>query len=135
MKKALLLFAVALMVVSCRDTEIGTNMKTINLVANPGDWTVNVDQNGQNRFYSCHFPMPEINSIVFNYGSVSTYFLDNTLQQPLPYVRHYQDINAFWTKTIDYDYSIGGMNIYVTNSDFAVDPPTTTMNFRVVVMW
>jgi hypothetical protein len=143
MKKALLLFAVALFVVSCQGPVgpegpqgYGTNWKIISLIANPNDWTEHVDQNSQNRYYSCHFSTPEINTMVFNDGSVSTYFLDNAVQQPLPYVRHYQDTNgAFWTKTIDYDFSIGSMNIYVTNSDFAVDPPTTTMNFRVVLMW
>ena len=142
MKKLILLSLVAIFVVSCQGPVgpegpqgAGTNWKIINLVANKTDWVENVDNNKQNRFYFCHFSMPEITSSVFNDGAVITYFLDNNVQQPLPYVRHFQNTSgAFWTRTIDFDYTAGGMNVYVTNSDFNVDPPAT-MNFRAVLTW
>ena len=144
MKKTLLLFAVALFVVSCQGPAgpegpqgPGTNWKVINLVANQSNWQENLDENGLNRFYSCHFTMPEITSTVFNDGSVAGYYLNDitTVQQPLPYVLHLQDTKGhFWTRTIDFDYSVGGMNVYVTNSDFVVDPPGI-MNFRVALTW
>ena len=81
--------------------------------------------------------MPEINSVVFSDGAVIVYYLDsNNVQQPLPYVRHYQNSDGtVWTQTIDFDYSNGDMNIYVTNSNFAPISPTVDMNFRVVLMW
>lgn len=147
MKKILLLFAVALFVVSCQGPAgpegpeglqgYGTNWKIINLVANESNWQENLDENGLNRFYSCHFTIPEITSTVFNDGSVAGYYLNDisTVQQPLPYVLHLQDAKGhFWTRTIDFDYSVGSMNVYVTNSDFVVDPPGK-MTFRVALTW
>ena len=79
--------------------------------------------------------MPEITSFVYNSGTVLGYAVINDAQESLPYVRHYQDAaGAFWTRTVDFDYSVGGINVYVTNSDFVVDQPGD-MNFRIVLMW
>ena len=143
MKKTLFLFLIALSVISCQGPVgpegpqgYGTNWKIINLVANSSDWVENVDPAGLNRYYSTHFSMPEIDSNVFNNGTVLSYIMiNNSTQENLPYVRHFQNAaGAFWTQTIDYDYSVGSLNVYVTNSDFVSDPPAT-MNFRVVLMW
>ena len=143
MKKTLFLFLIALSVISCQGPVgpegpqgYGTNWKIINLVANSSDWVENVDPAGLNRYYSTHFSMPEIDSNVFNNGTVLSYIMiNNSTQENLPYVRHFQNAaGAFWTQTIDYDYSVGSLNVYVTNSDFVSDPPVA-MNFRVVLMW
>jgi hypothetical protein len=56
-----------------------------------------------------------------------------TAQQNLPYVQQQNTSGAAWTQTIDFDYSEGGINVYVTNSNSASNPPTA-MNFRVVIM-
>lgn len=141
MRKILLLFAIALFAVSCEGPMgpegpqgYGTNWKIVNLVAN-GGWTENLDENGINRFYSCHFNVPDITSTVYSEGSVISYILIDNTQQVLPYVRHYENTKgAMWTRTIDFDYSVGGVNVYVTSSDFAVDPPDA-MSFRLVLMW
>lgn len=142
MKKIYLFIAVVLLFTSCQGPVgpqgpqgYGTNWKIINLVATSSDWKVNVDKDGLNRYYSAHFTMPEITSFVYTDGTVLAYSVDNGVQNSLPYVRHYQDTaGALWTKTVDFDYSVGGVNVYVTNSDFAVDPPAA-MNFRIVLMW
>lgn len=142
MKKISFLLLVTLILVSCQGPQgvegpqgYGTNWKIINLVGAQKDWVQNLDDNGLNRYYSCNYNMPEINSTVFNDGNVTVYYVENGVQQPLPYVRHFQNTAGnFWTRTIDYDYSVGKLNIYVTNSDFAVDAPAT-MNFRAVLMW
>ena len=135
MKKLLLFIVVTLTFVACRDSkEIQFN--SINLSVKNSDWVENVDNQGLNRYYSCHFNMPEISSTVFNSGSVIAYIIVNnsTSQQNLPYVRHFENAKGvLWTQTIDFDYSEGRINIYVTNSDFAVDPPSA-MDFRVVVL-
>ena len=136
MKKTLLLFVIALLIVSCDDKSKDIQMTNVDLIANSSDWVVNVDLDGLNRFYSCHFNMPEITSGVFNNGMVTAYIvLDNpTAQETLPFVRHFQNTAGnLWTQTIDFDYVVGGINVYVTNSDFAVDPPAT-LKFRVVVL-
>lgn len=39
-----------------------------------------------------------------------------------------------WTRTVDYEYLPGKLNIYVTNSDFFQTQPET-MTFRVVLIW
>jgi hypothetical protein len=142
MKKTFLFIAIAFIFASCQGPigpegpqGAGTNWKIINLVANSTDWIAKTDNAGLNRYYSCHFSMPEITSFVFTDGTVLGYSVDNGVQNSLPYVRHYQNAsNNFWTRTIDFDYSVGGVNVYVTNSDFVVDPPPA-MNFRIVLMW
>jgi len=141
MKKTFYLFLVALFVVSCQGPvgpegpQGGTNTKIINLVAASGDWIETLDGNGLNRYYYAHFSMPEITSTIFSDGSVSSYLVIDGVQQSLPTVRHYQNADgSSWTQTIDFDYSIGGINVYVTNSDFKPNPPAA-MNFRTVIMW
>lgn len=142
MKKIILLFVVALIVASCQGPigpegpqGYGTNWKIINLVATQSDWVENLDKDGINRYYSCNFSIPEITSEVYNNGSVNAYMLIDNTQQTLPFVRHFEDINKnLWTRTIDFDFTKGGMNFYVTISDFNAEPPGT-MNFRVVLMW
>jgi len=136
MKKTLLLFLIPLFIVSCNDDSSKDIQPTpINLVAKSTDWESNADTNNLNMYYTVHFNMPEITQGVFNNGVVNAYImLDNpTAQETLPYVRHFQNsAGKLWTQTIDFDYSPGGINVYVTNSSFAVDPPAA-MNFRVVV--
>ena len=139
MKKILFFISIVLFLVSCNDSEepqgYGTNWKIINLVVTQNDWVENFDNDGINRYYSSHFSMPEITSTVYNDGSVNAYVLIDNTQQVLPYVRHFEDKpGALWTRTVDYNFTQGGMNIFVTNSDFISDPPGT-MSFRIVLMW
>lgn len=138
-KTLLLLFVISLFVVSCQGPigqegpQGGTNTKIINLVANSTDWVNNPDPNG--KYYSVHYPMSEITPAIFNDGAVIVYYLDDSnVQQPLPYVRHFQNTAGNFTRTVDFDYSLGNVNVYVTNSDFAIDPPIA-MKFRVVILW
>ena len=80
--------------------------------------------------------MPEITPFVYNSGTVVTYTVLGNSQQTLPYVRHYENaLGNLWTQTVDYSFSKGGLDIYVTNSDFYnVDNPAS-MKFRVVLMY
>jgi len=135
MKKLLLILFIATLAVSCDDDSNDVKWKIVNLVVDQKDWVVNTDNDGLNKFYSYQFSMPEISPAIYNTGSLTTYVVLDNAQQSLPYVRHYEDANgAMWTRTVDCDYSVNQMNIYVTNSDFADDAPGT-MNFRVVLMW
>ena len=137
MKKLFLILAIALAVISCRDSvsdELDTK-QIISLKVNSSDWVENIDNAGLNRFYSYHFPINEINSNIYNNGAVVGYIELDGRQQALPYVRHFENSNGtMWTRTVDFDYLKGGVNIYVTNSDFVSDPPET-MNFRIVLIW
>ncbi len=135
MKKLLFIFMVAILAVSCTDEPASVQWKVIDLQVPQNKWVLNKDADGLNNYYSCHFTMPEITSIVYNSGTILTYIvLDNT-QQTLPYVRHFENTAGnLWTRTVDCDFGVGGMNIYVTNSDFFDENPGT-MNFRVVLMY
>ena len=135
MKKILLFLFIATLTISCDDDSIDLQSKFVNIVVKQNDWVVNTDADGLNKFYSCKLDMPEISSLIFNSGSLFTYVVLDNAQQVLPYVRHYENKNGdIWTRTVDCDYSVKNMTIYVTNSDFADDIPGT-MNFRVVLMW
>lgn len=135
MKKILLFLFIAALTASCTEDTNDVQWKIVNLVVKQNDWKLNTDADGLNKFYSYKFAMPEISPAIFNTGSLSTYVVLDNAQQALPYVRHYEDKNgSLWTRTVDCDYAINEMNIYVTNSDFADDIPGT-MNFRVVLMW
>ena len=135
MKKIFFLLLITFAIVSCQDSSKDIQYKSIDLSVASSNWIENVDATGLNRYYTCHFNMPEITSSVFNSGSVVGYIVLNnpTAQQNLPYVQQQNTSGAPWAQTIDFDYSEGGINIYVTNSNSASNPPTA-MNFRVVIM-
>lgn len=145
MKKTLLLVVITLFLASCGGPMgpqgpagydgANTNWKIVDLVVNSSDWVENVDAFSRNRYYSCHFNMPEISSFIFSSGSVNTYIKIDNKQQPLPYVRHFENAQLImWTRTVDYEFLVGGLNVFVTNSDFLQQTPET-MRFRVVLMW
>jgi len=137
MKRLLLFFAVATMLASCtlNDTK-DTNV--VNLTVRAADWVRHTDIDGLNLYYSYTFDMPEITHDVFANGSVQTYYViynaQNVpyVQEVLPYVRHFENNKgALWTRTVDCEYSVGSMTIFVTNSDFLDEIPPL-MDFRVV---
>ena len=91
MKKLFLILAIALAVISCRDS-VSDQLDTkqiISLKVNSSDWVENTDNAGLNRFYSYHFPVNEINSNIYNNGAVVGYIELDDMQQALPYVRHF----------------------------------------------
>ena len=102
---------------------------------NSNDWVENTDSEGLNRYYSASFNMPEITSTVYDWGNVNAYITFDQALQVLPYVRHFENNEGvMWTRTVDYEYLPGKLNIYVTNSDFFQTQPET-MKFRVVLIW
>lgn len=136
MKKIILLFSVLLFLVSCENNVYDqTNIKVINLQVNSNQWVENTDADGLNRYYAASFTMPEITSDVYDLGSVNAYITFDNAQQLLPYVRHFENKEGImWTRTVDYEFMPGKLNLYVTNSDFFQDQPDV-MNFRVVLIW
>jgi len=146
MRKAILLFFVAVLAAACegpmgppgRDGEPGldganTNWKIIDIDVLSRQWQVDIDANG-NRFYFAQFNVPELTQFIYDNGTVLAYYELNGVQQPLPYTRHNGDNGYYWTRTIDFEFTTKSMTFYVTDSDFADDPPPT-IYFRVVLLW
>ncbi|HNX88631.1 MAG TPA: hypothetical protein PKH58_06090 [Paludibacteraceae bacterium] len=137
MKKVLLLpFLIGFIFTSCEPVPEDLTTKVIyNFSINSKEWQVHTDAAGLNRYYSCSLPVSNLNSNVYDDGAVIAYIVMDGYQQVLPYIRHYENSNGErWTRTVDFDFSDGAVNFYITNSDFAVDPPGN-MDFRVVLMW
>lgn len=133
MKKALFLLLAIPLLVSCEINQTN-NTQVINVAVRQSDWQASVDTDGSNLFYYCTVSMPEITSYVYTNGMVNAYYIFNEGQQMLPYVRHFEVLNPYytWTRTVDFEYAAGTLTLYATRSDFVVDPPPA-MNFRIVV--
>lgn len=113
----------------------GTNWKIVDLAVDSLDWKESKDNAGLNRYYTVNLSVPEITSTIYNDGLVIAYTEFGNTQQVLPYVRHFQDsAGNMWTRTVDFDFQANNVSFYTTNSDFAIDPPTS-MHFRLVLMW
>lgn len=136
MKKAFLLFMAAVLLLSCDESypEDLTTKQTISLKVNANDWTEYIGNSGE-RYYYCFVRINEITSTIYERGGVMAYIDFDDRQQALPYVRHMRNsAGNMWTRTIDYDVTRDGVTFYVTNSDFAIDPPGT-MYFKVLLIW
>lgn len=134
MKKLFFLIATAFILLSCENDYQGTSMKVINLSARATDWKEDFDNNNL-RYYYCTFNVPEINTLIANSGEVLSYIKLNNAQQILPYTRHFANTSGnLWTKTVDFEFANGRVTYFVTNSDFAIDPPEA-MDFRLVLTW
>lgn len=135
MKKLFFLVIISFLVLSCTDDDKdGTNIQTINLSAKAGDWKW-IDNDPLQPYYKVTYTMPEIYSWIYNNGVVNVYQTFSGGTQPLPVVRHNQDnAGVLWTRTIDYEYGLKTLTIFVTDSDFQPDPPGN-MTFKVALIW
>ncbi|NLT04427.1 MAG: hypothetical protein GXY09_11260 [Bacteroidales bacterium] len=136
MKKFGLLAALFVMMLSCtlEDTP-DTSWNVINVDVKSSDWVAKVDGDGLCLHYTCGIDLPELTPFIYNNGIVQVHYDMDGAQQLLPYVRHYQNTAGnLWTTTIDYDYEVGFMTLYVTNSDFVNERPKD-MSFRIVLLW
>jgi hypothetical protein len=108
------------------------NWKIIPLTVKATDWYE--DFIDGDRFYTAFFSTPEITQFVYAEGIVLCYAVVQDSQIILPYVRHYENNGLYWTRTVDFDYGVGGVNIYVTCSDFVEEIPET-MHFSLKIIW
>jgi len=147
MKKILLFTLLAAIFVSCEgpmgprgyDGKDGNNgllsiWKVIEKSVNTNDW-VAYPSNSNVRYYSVRFTVPEITENIFLDGVILCYLYYDGRQIILPSVRHYQGGNIFWTQTIDYEYWKGGIEIFVTNSDFYYPEQPASMIFVLQILY
>ncbi|GHU97033.1 hypothetical protein FACS1894156_8560 [Bacteroidia bacterium] len=124
---------------SCEVTAYPENLtkkQVYTFEARATDWVANVDRDGLNLYYSCHFNLTNLHpETTLDRCAVVSYINLGDYEQVLPITRHYENsLGQLWTRTIDFDYSLSDVNFYVTNSDFAVGRPET-MYFRVMFIW
>ncbi len=115
-------------------------------------WNYSNTENGLNNYFYADFEIPELTEFIYDYGMVQCYIeynsgTENRIQQLLPCVRHNEqlisengvDTMLYYTQTIDYDYGVGNVRIYLTESDFNYETDLTwepdPMNFRLVLLW
>ncbi|MBR6551069.1 MAG: hypothetical protein IKT71_07710 [Paludibacteraceae bacterium] len=155
MKKILLVFSIALVVVGCNLTHVdqdSATLKTIKIKVRAKEWLYtqqgNDDQYNNNYFYAV-VNMPEITENVFDYGEVKAYAVFNrnsptyARKHLLPYVLHVEEPTntgdwLYFTETYDFIYGIGWAEFNFRTSDFAyednvnINPPA--MEFDVVII-
>lgn len=158
MKRVLFLMLTALLLVSCEgpqgpkgdqgDPGVGT-WKIIDLKVDKWQYS----KAANNNYFYADFNVPELTEFIYDYGMVQCYIeynsgTENRIQQLLPMSRHKEEqiVNAggekqwvFYTETIDFDYGIGNVRIYLTQSDFNYEIDTNwepdPMLFRLVLLW
>lgn len=131
MKKILLLFAIALAVVSCQD-EAPQSSKVINVQIKAADWLSYNDSAKSCKFYYYNSSVPEMNSTVFKSGNVYAFVEDSIFAKALPYTIKSQTSGTDWTRSTTYSYSEGKITFYVIYPSLNSNPPAVS-NFRVVL--
>jgi hypothetical protein len=131
MKKILLLFAIALAVVSCQD-EAPQSSKVINVQIKASDWLSYNDSAKSCKFYYYNSSVPELNSTVFSGGGVYTFVEDSTFEKALPYTIKSNTSGTDWTRSTTYSYSEGKITFYVIYPSLNSSPPAVS-NFRIVL--
>lgn len=150
MKKLLLLLSILVLFASCErtvyidrpvDRPVPANKKIIDIKVTSSDWRYS--NQSDNNFYFAEISVPEITKNVYDNGIVSMYIeyanSDGSMSLgAMPSVRHKEENkNGVWhqyTETIDFEYSVGKVVVYLTYSDFAISQPNDVY-FLLKMMW
>lgn len=124
-------------------------IRVVDITVYENNWNYTNTEN--NNYFYAEVDAPEISEYAFDNGIIKmyrTYDYDsiNASQVELPYVRpieYYNYVTDQWfnyTEQVDYEYSIGKLRIFFTESDFnyEVSPDYDNpgpMRFRLVVMY
>ena len=160
MKRVLFLMLTALLLVACEGPQGPQGPKGDQGDPGVGTWKIidlKVDKwqysnAANNNYFYADFNVPELTEFIYDYGMVQCYIeynsgTENRIQQLVPISRHREESVTeggetkwvFYTETIDYDYGIGNVRIYLTQSDFnyEIDTPWAPepMLFRLVLLW
>ena len=108
----------------------GANVYIQDVNVASGDWV----WSNTGRYYWCAKSFSFIDQYIYDFGIIKTYIDYGVAQQELPIVRHYEESGFRWTQTTDYEFEVGKITFYVTNSDFFEERPES-MLFRVAIIW
>lgn len=143
---AILFFALT-MLTSCRQASGLDAIRTIMIDVPKSSW--NYTNKADNNYFYATVKVPELSERAFDQGMVKVYRVyhwDRTdaSQVPLPYT-HMAEAQTesgdwvFYSEMVDYEFTIGGITIFFTASDFDYELDSKfvpdAMKFRCVVMY
>ncbi|MDR2684124.1 MAG: hypothetical protein LBB53_01930 [Prevotellaceae bacterium] len=144
MKKLILFTVLAAIFASCEgprgfnglDGKDGLfSQRIVELSVTAADWQP-MPSSSNVRYYSAYFNnVSEITENIFYDGIVLCYLYENNRQIILPSVRHNESVGNLWTNTIDFEYFIGGLEIFFTNSDLYYPAPPQDMIFVLQILY
>lgn len=141
--KKLLLLAVAVFTLSacegdkyyeCDCEGDGLYMHSLDIASRPSTWALM-----DGRYFKTTVDYPQLTNFVYKYGQISVYlYLDEgEVQIALPCTRYFSEDNngnpRNWSQTIDYEYTVGELNLFVTDINY--NPGKPDYNFRAVLTW
>lgn len=137
MKKSMTLLLFALMAFvfsSCGEyTQTYYDQEVIQLDLTADRWTKHSSET-MPVYYSASFDVPELTSYNFRTAVVSCELVYTDSRQPLPVTTHHMNgLGEMWTRTVDFQYGLGYVSIYVTSSDFYDEVPEK-MYFRLSIL-
>lgn len=123
----------------------GTNWKITDIKVTQWDYSNFADNN----YFFAKYDVPALTSFVFQDGNVNGYIYmrenNELIQHSLPYVIHMEEVDSntgtayFYTRTVDFVYGIGWVQIEVRDSDFEYEVNTSIapdpMDFRIVMTY
>ena len=122
---------------SCsKDNDVqGTELSILDITVSEKDWvydSIYID-------YSVWVDIPAITEDVFKYGNVQV-SLKETLNEkecyfalPATYTLVVEDEERCYNEMIDFDWTIGGINLFLTTDDYIYEPEPAEMVFRVYI--
>jgi len=154
MKKILILMLGVIMLGACRGPMgpqgpqgpqgEGMNWKIADLSVTQWDYSNFADNN----YFYAKFDVPALTSYVFTDGNVNGYIFmkenNELIQHSLPYVIHIEEVDNqgqayFYTRTVDFVYGVGWVQIEVRDSDFEYEVNSSLapdkMDFRIVMTY
>lgn len=131
---SLMTLLMALSFSSCGDVYYYEDVEVVTVPLTADRWT-RMSSPDMPVYYAATFNVPELTQWVYNTGTLTCEVVFSDARQPLPYVTHHaNDMGQIWTRTVDFQYGVRTVTIFVTNSDFYDEVPEL-MNFRLIMTY
>ncbi len=115
-------------------------------VIQSSDWEYITDSDGYNGCFRAILNCSELTQTILDEGVCLAYLVNSDgTQAVLPSVRHMEEVYTengeatyyFWTQTIDAEFAVGTVYVYLTESDFysTADNPPAGISVKVTLVW
>jgi len=138
-KIGLMIFSAVLLFSACTEEKYYTDPDTVTLWE-VFDAPVGQNQwkwNSQNGYYEYEIRDNRINETAVDVGGLQVAkVINNDFYRPLPCTSYYSitGTNKTISETIDFEYGVGWIHLYITASDFA-SYDIQSMNFKITLWW